>query len=103
MFKDDKQGNLFDICRNNHGGEPNSIAAHDSIREAKSQLQKAVLACIKSAGMIGVSCEQIEQMLGLSHQTASARVSELKRKGLIRVQGHRKTKSGSNAGVLVAV
>ncbi len=103
MLDDEKQGNLFDICRNRSGENEFSEAAHDSIREAKSQLQKAVLACIKSAGMIGVNCEQIEQMLGLTHQTASARVSELKRKGLIRVQGHRKTKSGSNAGVLVAV
>ena len=52
----------------------------------------------------GATCDEIEQTLELTHQTASARVRELAQAGTIRDSGERRlTRSGRKAIVWIAV
>jgi hypothetical protein len=49
----------------------------------------------------GLICEEAERLLGMRHQTCSARFSEMKRDGLLVVTGERrKTSTGCRADVL---
>ena len=48
------------------------------------------------------TCDELEDALGLTHQTCSARVNALMRRGLIVADGRRQTKSGRTARVWVA-
>jgi predicted HTH transcriptional regulator len=100
MLNDDRQRSLFDITSNRHGGNEQSTEARHSIDA--SEIRKRVLDYIKQVGDAGVTCDELEQILELSHQTASARCSELKEQKLVDVRGTRKTRSGRNAGVLIA-
>lgn len=52
---------------------------------------------LQSAGE--ATCESLEELTGLKHQSASARVSELLRSGRIEVVGHGVTRSGNKARV----
>lgn len=45
------------------------------------------------------TCDELEQRLGLSHQTCSASVNNLMNDGLIVADGYRKTRSGRSARV----
>jgi Mn-dependent DtxR family transcriptional regulator len=94
---------LFDICRNRHRGNRHSESANASIAGAKEQIRSKILDYIREQGVDGATCEEIERALELSHQTASARCSELKKDGLVLIQGERKTKSGRSAAVLRVV
>lgn len=100
MLNDDRQTSIFDICERNHKSDPHSTEARRSIDA--SEIRKKVLDYIKSCGEHGAICEQVEQALQMSHQTASARCSELKAQRLVEVRGSRNTKSGRKAGVLIA-
>jgi hypothetical protein len=95
------QTNLFDICEANHGNNPNSVEAHASIVDSKRGLQGQILAFLAWRGALGATCEEIEEQLGLSHQNASARCSELKKSGAVVVSGTRPARSGRSASVLV--
>lgn len=86
-----------DICRNRHQGNQFSEAANESIAGVKSKLREQVYELIASSN--GITCESVEALLGLSHQTASARISELKKAGRVDVSGRAQTKSGRTAGV----
>lgn len=98
-----KQVDLFDICAANHGGNENSVEAHNSIKRGQAQeMRRRVLAFIQMRGAEGATCEECETALRMSHQTASARCSELKRDGLVHEAGSRKTRTGRNAAVLKA-
>jgi hypothetical protein len=58
------------------------------------------MAAIEGDG--GITCDEVELKLGFSHQTASARMSEMKRDGvLVPTERLRATRSGRNARVLV--
>lgn len=87
-----------DICRNYHKGHENSKAANRSIAVHKRAMHEKIIAHITR--MNGATCEEIEIALELSHQTASARCSELKAQGQIFEDGKRPTKSGRNAAIL---
>lgn len=95
-----KQATLFDICANNHGGNENSGEARQRTNAAADR--RRILAAIQAAGHDGKTCDELEAQLGLSHQSCSARCSELKRSGAVRERGYRLTRTGSKAGVLVA-
>lgn len=97
-----KQMGLFDICENRHGGNGNSTEAFRSLGNSASEIRSMVFKFIESMGSIGATCDEIEVRLELSHQTASARCSELKRLGQIVEKGRRPTRSGRSAAVLVA-
>jgi len=97
-------GGLFpdrDICANRHGGNEQSVAANEKISEFKVSARNRVLIAIQSS--VGQTCEEIEAETLLSHQSCSARISELKRDGLIRKIGTRPTRSGCQAAVYQAV
>lgn len=96
-------GPLFeqDVCSRNHGGNENSVAAHASLQSA-GEVRRRILELIrKERG--GLTCDEIEQILGLSHQSASARCAELKRDKQVIESGKRKTRTGRLAGILVAI
>lgn len=79
---------------------PESIAAAVSIVPARVMLMEKVRRCIAEAGSQGRTCDEVEEVTGLRHQTASARVNELMTKGVIWDTGvRRKTRSGRNAAV----
>lgn len=80
-----------------------SVEAHKSVVSSKKVLRAKIFRYIEAQGLFGATCDEIELALELSHQTASARVTELKADDLVIWSGHkRKTRSGRNAAVLVA-
>jgi hypothetical protein len=97
-----KQIGLFDICERNHGGNENSRDAFRSVVGSAGELRRRVSDYIRSRGALGATCDEIEMALGISHQTASARCSELKKLGQIREIGKRKTRTGRNAATLAS-
>lgn len=80
---------------------------HQTRREAQESidgptLRGLVYLAIRKAPD-GLTCDEVEILLGLRHQTASARVHELMRCGSIVEQGRkRRTRSGRNAVVWVS-
>lgn len=73
------------------------------IESRLSDLQLKVYDLIKLAGWEGKTCDEIEDLLGATHQSISARVHELEKKlKLIERRGiTRKTRAGRQAGVFV--
>jgi hypothetical protein len=91
-----------DICRNRHGGSATSEAANERVAPHKGSLRASVLRFIRVRGQFGATVEEISEICKLRYTTVSARVSELKRDGLVIASGRtRKTYSGSEAAVLI--
>ncbi len=87
-----------DITANYHGGNEASVEAHQSISsESAASLRQKVLRLISSEQHRGATSDEAEQALGLSHQSCSARFTELKALGRIVAQGKRTTRSGRKA------
>lgn len=95
---------------------PQPIPASKLIPEEAKKLRVRILNYIRSCGLAGATCEEAEINLGLSHQTVSARLTELHREKLIRKatspgkrmdEGpqpvRRKTRSGRTAQVWIAI
>lgn len=97
-FKGDE---MKDICRNYHCGQDTSEEAFDSIRERIPTLKTLIYDYIERVG--NASCEQIEAIFRIKHQTASARLAELKSENLIYVATHKKNSSGRLARVYSAL
>lgn len=58
----------------------------------------AILAFIRSRGVNGATCDEVEVALGMSHQTCSARFADLKDIGSITTLGVvRRTRTGARA------
>jgi len=95
------QPDLFDICANRHGGNAMSTTARGRTNAETDRLK--VLAAIKSRGAQGATCDEIEVELGMSHQSCSARISELKARAKVRIVGTRKTRTGCKAAVLATI
>jgi hypothetical protein len=101
------QQSLFDrdICRHNHGGNPESYSAH--ARTNKDRDCGRILDLLLILGRVGATCDEMERDLGISHQTLSARCSDLLRLGLVMrkptgdTYERRKTRAGRAAAVLV--
>lgn len=91
---------MTDITANRHGGNEHSTAAAATID--KAALRAAILTFIASRGELGATSDEAEVALGLSHQTVSARFTELKALELVTPAGRRPTRSGRSAGVYVA-
>lgn len=92
-----------DVCDAYHGGADTSKAAAKSVSASVRVMQRAkVLAALEEYGPMGATCDQVEVALGGSHQSISARISELKRDGAIVDSGRRRmTRTGRTARVLV--
>jgi hypothetical protein len=92
-----------DPTRHYHRGNPQSQAAHASIRGDKRRQLAIVLRYLRERGEVGATCDEIEAATGLRHQTASARCTEGKQLGYLYDSGRRRvTRSGRTAAVLVA-
>lgn len=78
---------LMDICKNLHGGNEQSEAANRRVQPHKLTVREKIFAYI--VGSDGVTCEEIERALMIKHQTASARISELKAEKKILTNGTR--------------
>lgn len=91
----------------NHDDLPLFVAGSDTSKEAAEsiakdtpRLNRLVLEEITEAG--GLTCDEIEVRLSMTHQTCSPRVHELKEAGRIRDSGmRRKTRGGRSATVWV--
>lgn len=93
---------MGDITLKYHQLDVFSVMAEKSIRPDKAKLLNMVVSHVVSKGPQGATSDEVEQSLGLSHQTASARLTEAKVKGLLMWSGtSRKTRSGRKAAVLV--
>lgn len=89
-------GGNFDICQSRHKGQDTSVAANPP-RHSKVAHQKLIL---EALGRVGeASCERLEGLTFSSHQSTSARISELARDGKIEICGKAKTRSGRDARV----
>ncbi|MDP6942733.1 MAG: hypothetical protein QF464_01175 [Myxococcota bacterium] len=85
-------------------GSDTSEAAAESMEPHAPTLRHRVFRYILEQGDLGATDSQIEIALQLRHQTASARRRELELMGaVVRTGQVRKTASGRNAGVYVAV
>lgn len=76
------------------------LAARDSMREHSSRLREQVLDAVRKHGPI--NCDALEAVLGLSHQTCSARVHELMKAGKILAHDKRPTRTGRMAVAWIA-
>ena len=77
-----------DITRNRHGGNPESIAAFEAIRNSLPQQRSTVLQWIEAAHD-GLTCKELAAAWGVGMNVISGRFSELKRDGLIAKRGTR--------------
>lgn len=91
----------LDITAGRHGDDEMSALAHQTIVEDKSRLRRQVLAFIRDRPHCGATCEEVEDRLGLIHQTCSARISELRARGQLITVGdeRRRTSTGRWARV----
>lgn len=109
-----------DICRRYHGGADTSVEAHDRHSEAAwANIRAAMYERVREQtyrptglplGARGATTDEVEEVLELPNQTASARMSELLRSGVVQVllnaageQIKRPTRRGRPARVVVAV
>lgn len=77
-----------------------SQAAAASIQPMAIDLRAKVFAHISGCAEKGATCAEIETALGMSHQTASARLVELERRGMVQDLGERRpTATGRKAVV----
>lgn len=94
-------------------GSETSQQAAESIMPSANTLRRLVLDAIRSSP-VGLSCDEAEALLNLSHQTVSARICELHRhphhggwiEPMVTPNGkpvRRPTRSGRNATVYRAV
>jgi len=91
-------GPLFDICANRHKGNEESVKAN--AKPDKHRQRALIMSILEREGYTGrMTCDAIEEITGLPHQSCSARISELKRDGLIHKIGTRPTRSGCQAAV----
>ncbi len=74
-------GDEYDICERLHKGNPESVAANTKASKHKRSNKRRIIKAVLLCG--DCTCEELEGLLGLSHQTTSARLSDLKRDGAI--------------------
>lgn len=80
-----------------------SQAAAKRIAGGAAAIRVQILAELQVRGTTGGTCDELEQAMGLSHQTCSARIRELNMKNRIVDSGlRRKTRSGRDAIVWFA-
>lgn len=98
------QKDLFDVTKNLHGGADTSAAAFQSTTTMSRALARNIVYSNIFAFPCGVTCDAVEEATGMSHQTCSARITELVIEGKIRDTGERrKTRTGRTARVYAVV
>jgi hypothetical protein len=94
-----EQRDADDITRNYHRGNPRSKEANSRANKAKQRA--AIIEFGVQRGTHGFTCDEAEVALGMSHQSCSARCSELKRDRVVLIFGKRLTRTGCKADVLL--
>lgn len=91
-----------DPCSGFHGGADTSVEAFKSVSaSARASIRRTIYHYIREHS--GATCDEVEQALDLPHQTASARIRELAKDGLIADTGARRaTRTGRKARVYEA-
>jgi len=80
-----------------------SVAAADALAPKLGRLQRMAEDCIRDAGWLGLTADELAAKLGMDRYSIQPRTSELRRKGLIRDSGQRRPNStGKMAIVWVA-
>lgn len=100
-----RQSTIYDLYTGMppHEHVDTSRDAAERIRTAVNELQRRVLAYLIACGDRGATSDQAEVALGMAHQTCSARLRELRLKGLAVDSGRRRdTRSGRRAMVVTA-
>jgi len=71
---------LFDVCRNRHGGAPESVAANiQGMRGGRRRrMREDVFAAIREAGLEGITCKELAELWGVGMNVISGRFTELK-------------------------
>ena len=87
-----------DITANYHGGHPRSVEAQEATKPRKNADYSRILTLLH-AHPYGLTCDEAEQLLGMRHQTCSARFSDMKKRGWLIWCGKRPTRSGVDADV----
>ena len=104
------QPDLFLHATAPHNNVETSVEAAESIKPHVNKLCRRVLDCVRSMPA-GLTCDQAERILGLSHQTCSARFRDLAScqppliEKLVLEDGSyakRRTRTGRNALVWIA-
>jgi hypothetical protein len=102
MSKKDDDGQRFLFPPYARGSDTSHDAAKSMASHAGT-IRGRVLEYIRTFCDNGATCDQCELDLGLSHQTTSARINELRNLALIVDSGkRRKTRSGRNAVVWIS-
>lgn len=105
-MKDKNQLSLFEPYKGQAPrvrGSDTSAVAGDSMQEHLSRLQAQVFEAVRSAKEQGLICDEVEELLVLKHQTASARLRELVLKGLIVDSGQRRLTRSRRPAVIYVV
>lgn len=80
-----------------------SIAAAEDLAPRLGRLQHQALSAIREAGWIGLTADELAEVLGLERYTIQPRTTELRRKGLIEDSGQRRpNRTGKRAIVWTA-
>ena len=81
-----------------------SLDAAMSVASKTETVRQRVLSFIKERGTTGATCDEVEIELGMPHQTASARLWELRKMDLATddMKGVRLTRTGRRARVWMA-
>lgn len=86
-----------------NGAPETSREAALSVVPLLSGMASRILTAIRARGTFGMTCDDVEVVLGMPHQTVSARFRDLFERGMIaRTDKKRKTRSGRNAFVYIA-
>lgn len=67
-----------DVCRQRHGGNPQSEEANDRIQPHKEMDRQKVLAAVVASGDVGVTCKELAAAWGVGQNNISGRFTELK-------------------------
>jgi len=85
-----------------HNNTDTSLAAAESMRGRARTDENRVRSAFQAYGPDGLTADEVQDLLSLSHQNGSARVSTLARRGEIVDSGRRrKTRTGRTARVYV--
>lgn len=97
----------FDVTRNRHQGNPQSEAAHRRNKSRSFTQRITIFGVLRETWLRktdGLTVEEISRVLDMRYTAVSARVSELKREGLVMPSGKtRPTETGSQAAVIIPV
>lgn len=83
-----------------HNAQITSLQAAESIQEVAGRLRLLVYVTIEARGQLGATCDEIEGILNMKHQTASARVHELMKSQHIVDSGQRRLTSSNRPAIV---